>query len=170
MVETWTLVGMMGAGKTSIGRKLADISGRTFVDTDILIQNRLGRTIEKIFEFYGEAAFRDHESKIISEQQASEIVLSTGGGAILRPENWAHLQSIGLTIYLKASPETLIERLRESKKKRPLLNHSDWEDRVRSILASREHLYEQANVVINLDTVPLEDASSVILSELRVQR
>jgi shikimate kinase len=165
-METWTLIGMMGAGKTSIGRKLAAATERQFVDTDTLLQNKLGRTIEKIFEFYGEQAFRDHETRTILEIEPSPIVLSTGGGAVIRPENWNHLQSIGPTVYLKASADTLIERLRESKKKRPLLNFDDWEDRVRSILAARESIYQQASIIINLDSLPIEDASEEVLKAL----
>jgi shikimate kinase len=168
-MKAWVLVGMMGAGKTSIGRKLSVATGREFVDTDILIQNRLGRSIEKIFEYYGEQAFRDHETRAILELAEGSYIVSTGGGAVMRHENWDHLQKIGQTIYLKASPETLIERLKESKKKRPLLDRPDWESRIYELLAEREATYRQADIVVHLDTIEFENACEAVLEALQSQ-
>jgi shikimate kinase len=169
MDNSWVLVGMMGAGKTSVGRLLATLSNREFLDTDQLIQRRLGRTIEKIFEFYGEAAFREHEKSIVSQLLPGLNVISTGGGAVVRDENWSQLKSLGTTIYLRCSAESLIERLTESKKKRPLLETDDWQERLRSILSSRESRYLESDLVFNLDGIALEEAPQILYNELKAR-
>ncbi len=162
----WILVGMMGAGKSSVGRKLAELTGRPFVDTDHLIQERFLRPVSQIFRVYGEDAFRDHETSILAGLTDEPIVLSTGGGIVGREENWTHMRRIGCTIYLKSSPETLIGRLAESKKRRPLLETEDWQDTVREILSRREPLYDRADVHISLDEIAIEDAAHAILERL----
>lgn len=159
MSESWVLIGMMGAGKSSVGRRLADLSGREFIDTDQLLQNRLGRSISQIFSIYGEETFRDHESSVLKALNPGPTVVSTGGGIVLREENWEELNRLGQIIYLKASPETLINRLESSKKKRPLLSSDDWQDRLKTILDSRQHLYSKASVVVDLDEVEIEQAA-----------
>src|SRR5580658_4293007 len=126
MNRCWILVGMMGAGKSSIGRLLAESTGRSFVDTDLILQQRLGRPISQIFQIYGEEAFRDHETSVLKGLEPSMSVISTGGGIVLRDENWAEFNRLGQTIFLDASIETLIGRLAVSKKKRPLLQVEDW--------------------------------------------
>ena len=136
MMRAWTLIGMMGAGKTTIGRMLAELSGREFVDTDVLIQNRLGKTIPKIFEFYGEPTFREHES------------------------------SIGELIYLQSSPEVVKERLRNSKRKRPLLLTENWEDTFDALFENRKTIYEKASVVVNLDEIDVADAALKVYNTL----
>lgn len=162
----WILVGMMGAGKSSVGRKLAELSGRVFVDTDFLIQERFLRPVAQIFRVYGEDAFRDHETSVLAGLEAEPIVLSTGGGIVGREENWMHMRRIGCTIYLKSSAETLIHRLSESKKRRPLLETDDWQMSVREILSRREPLYNQAEIHISLDEIAIEDAAHAILERL----
>lgn len=163
----WILVGMMGAGKSSVGRKLAELSDRPFVDTDFLIQERFLRPVAQIFRVYGEDAFRDHETSVLASLTDAPIVLSTGGGIVGREENWAHMRRIGRTIYLKSSPETLIGRLAESKKRRPLLETEDWQESVRQILARREPLYDRAEIHISLDEIAIEDAAQAILALLK---
>ena len=150
---------MMGAGKSSIGRALADQYDRLFVDTDQLIQQRLGRSIAQIFQLYGEEAFRAHETSVLKSLSPGASVLSTGGGIVTIEENWPVLRSLGPTIYLKASPETLIARLEQSKKKRPLLNVEDWESQLRSLLSRRETLYEQADITVEVDVDDLADGA-----------
>lgn len=142
---------MMGAGKTTTGTLLAEAANRRFVDTDKLIEFRLGRPIPKIFELYGEPTFRDHETSIIRGLEPGADVVSTGGGAVLREQNWEHFRKIGTTIYLRATTEELIERLAVSKRKRPLLETEDWQGRLKAILESRKPLYEQADVVVDVD-------------------
>jgi shikimate kinase len=150
-MEAWILVGMMGAGKSTIGSLLAERTGREFVDTDKLIEMRLGRPIAQFFQHYGEDAFRDHETSIIRSLTAESIVVATGGGAILREENVSHLRSIGKLIYLRSEPSELIRRLKVSKRKRPLLSTDDWESKLIGILESRQDLYLQADYIVNVD-------------------
>lgn len=157
-MNSWILVGMMGAGKTTLGRALAERSGRTFKDTDQMLQLRLGRAIAQIFQVYGEPTFRDHESNVLKGLESGPFVVSTGGGIVLRPENWVEMRRLGLIIYLRAAPEILIERLEKSKKKRPLLDTEDWETRLKELLEEREPLYQQADVVIELNDVELDNA------------
>jgi len=157
---------MMGAGKSSIGRALADEYDRQFVDTDQLIQQRLGRSIAQIFQLYGEEAFRAHETSVLKSLSPGSSVLSTGGGIVTISENWPVLRSLGPTIYLKASPETLIARLEQSKKKRPLLNVEDWEAQLRSLLSRREQLYEQADITVEVDADDLVDGALRVHSAL----
>lgn len=150
---------MMGAGKSSIGRALADLTGREFVDTDTLLQNRLGRPIPQIFKIYGEDTFREHESSILRNIEPGPIVLATGGGIVLRPENWETMRQIGITVFLDAAPQTIKERLQRSKKKRPLLDAEDWEDRIDAILEKRMPLYRQADVIVPVDDVDLDEGA-----------
>src|SRR5690349_9612051 len=111
MERCWILVGMMGAGKSSVGRALAEASGRPFLDTDLMLQNRLGRPITQIFQVYGEETFRDHETSILRSLEPHPAIVSTGGGIVIREANWSEMKRLGLVIYLKARPETLISRL-----------------------------------------------------------
>lgn len=150
MDGAWILLGMMGVGKSAVGRELASLTGRQFVDTDFLIEHKLGRKIESIFARYGEEAFRGHENAVLKSLQRESIILSTGGGAILRQDNWDEFRRLGTTIYLQASPEVLIDHLTTSKKRRPLLQVENWEDRVISILASRVETYAKADIKIDV--------------------
>jgi len=153
---------MMGAGKSSVGRALSELGGREFWDTDLMLQNRLGRPISQIFQVYGEDAFRDHETSILRSLEPGDAVISTGGGIVLRDANWEEMRRLGTTIYLEASPETLIARLESSKKKRPLLQVEEWPERLRELLGKREPLYKQADVTVlldGLDVVPPLSAS-----------
>jgi shikimate kinase len=169
-MKTWVLIGMMGAGKTTVGRQLAILSGREFVDTDTMIQNRLGKSISKIFEFYGEETFRDHESSIVKSLSAGPFVVSTGGGVVLRQENIDYLKSIGTLIYLHASAETLKERLKVSKRKRPLLSTENWEETLENLITSRQKQYRQADIIIELDHYTIEQATESLFEALKVTK
>lgn len=164
----WILVGMMGAGKSSVGRKIAERTGRTFVDTDLIIQDRFVRPIPQIFRIYGEDAFRDHETSVLRGLAPDAIVVSTGGGIVAREENWSEMRRIGTVIYLDCSCETIIRRLEESKKRRPLLETDDWRETVRAILESRVELYRRADLHVPLDGVPIEDAADAVLARLEL--
>lgn len=141
---------MMGAGKSAVGRELASRTGREFLDTDHLLQQRLGRPIGQLFQIYGEAAFRDHENALLRGLEPSFSVLSTGGGIVVREANWDELHRLGPILYLRATPEDLIERLGASKKRRPLLEVDGWEERLRRLLLAREPLYRRADAIIEL--------------------
>lgn len=161
--RAWILVGMMGSGKSTVGRILAAKSGRAFQDTDQLIVQRLGRPIHQLFSIYGQDAFRDHETAILKSIEPSASVLATGGGIVLRPANWVEMARIGLVIHLDASIDLLIERLEKSAKRRPLLEVENWEQRVRDLFAERRSLYLQADLSVPIEDEDLEAAADKVL-------
>ena len=166
MEKCWILIGMMGAGKSSVGRAIAELSGRQFIDTDILLQQRLGRPIPQVFQIYGEDAFRDHETSILRSLEPGLSVLSTGGGIVIREDNWTEMKRLGTPIYLRALPETLMSRLEASKKRRPLLEVEDWPIRMKELLSKREDQYLRAEVVVDMDGENVESAARKVLARL----
>ena len=146
------LVGPMGSGKTTIGRLLAQYLHLDFLDSDQEIEARTGADIPWIFDVEGEAGFRDREQRIIDElTQLDNIVLATGGGAILREANRAALAARGEVIYLVASLEQQLARTARDRN-RPLLQVSDPESRLRDLMAERDPLYRAiADQVIETD-------------------
>ena len=135
------LVGPMGVGKTTIGRRLATVLDKKFVDSDREIEKRTGVDIPLIFELEGEDGFRRRESRIIDElTRRSGIVLATGGGAVLDPENRRHFRERGFIIYLYASIDHLLQRTARDKK-RPLLQTPNPRARLQQIMLQREPLY-----------------------------
>lgn len=155
------LVGMMGAGKTTIGKALARTLGRDFLDLDHEIVGRCGVSIPVIFDIEGEEGFRKRETLVLDEVARLEgIVLATGGGAVLREENRAVLKQYGLVIYLKASADELYRRVAKDKN-RPLLATPNPKARIVELLAQREVLYES---VANLT---IETGSGSIVSVVR---
>jgi len=146
------LVGPMGAGKTTVGRHLATALHLHFVDADQEIQRRTGVDIPTIFEFEGEAGFRERERAVIDELTGREgVVVATGGGAVLHPDNRRHLTARGLVVYLSCSPEQQYERtLRD--RSRPLLQSEDPLARLRDLADTRDPLYrEVADLVISTE-------------------
>lgn len=144
------LVGMPGAGKTTVGRQLARRLQRSFVDADHEIEARTGVRIPLIFDIEGEQGFRDRESKVIAElADQANLVVATGGGAVLRPENRAVLKQSGTVVYIRAAPNLLFERTRLDPN-RPLLQVADPLKKLEELFAQRDPLYrEVADVVIN---------------------
>ena len=137
------LVGLPGAGKSTLGRQLARRLHKRFVDADAELESRLGVSIPTIFEIEGEAGFRDREEVTIAELTVLEgIVLSTGGGAVLRPANRERLKQNGTVIYLHAEPSTLWARIRHSRN-RPLLQTQDPLGRLAELYAQRDALYRE---------------------------
>lgn len=137
------LVGMMGAGKTTIGRQLARRLHRRFVDADHEIAARTGVAIPVIFEIEGEPGFRRRESQVIHElARETGLVLATGGGAVLDPDNRRCLARSGLVVYLDVPPEVLYERTRHDKG-RPLLQVPDPLGKIRELHAQRDPLYRE---------------------------
>jgi len=150
---------MMGVGKSAVGRELAARTGREFLDTDQMLQNRLGRPIAQLFQVYGEVAFRDHENSLLRSLEPGPSILSTGGGIVIRPENWGELRRLGIVLYLKAGAEEIIQRLTMSKKRRPLLEVEDWRERLRLLLEEREPFYRQADLVVELGGEGIDEAA-----------
>lgn len=145
------LVGLMGAGKTTIGRLLSRRLGWEFLDSDHEVEARTGVSIPTIFEIEGEEGFRRRESATIQElSDLPRIVLATGGGAVLSPENRQCIRRMGLVVYLEAPPECLIERLRHDRS-RPLLRVPDPLAKLRELYVLRDPLYrEVAGLVVNV--------------------
>ena len=143
------LVGMMGAGKTSIGRLLSKRSRRRFYDSDHVIEERTGVTIPTIFDLEGEQSFRDREEAVIAElARLSNIVLATGGGAILRENNRQVLCSSGIIVYLRGSVEDLWRRTRKDKN-RPLLLTDNPRQKLAEIYSVRDPIYSSvADIII----------------------
>lgn len=144
------LVGMPGAGKTSVGRQLARRMQRTFIDADHEIEARTGVGIPLIFDIEGEQGFRDRESKVIAElAHESDLVVATGGGAVVRAENRAALKQGGTVVYLHATPRLLFERTRRDPN-RPLLQVADPLRKIEELLVLRDPFYrEVADIVID---------------------
>lgn len=137
------LIGPMGAGKTAIGRQLARLLGLPFVDLDMALQERTGVDIGLIFELEGEAGFRRRESQLLDEITAGgPLVLATGGGAILDPQNRQRLRERGYVVYLEADVDAQLSRTRRSRH-RPLLQTPNRRQRLEEIFAAREPLYRE---------------------------
>jgi shikimate kinase len=146
------LVGMPGAGKSTLGRQLARRLNKHFVDADTELEQRLGVSIPTIFEIEGEAGFRDREEATLADlTQLVDVVLSTGGGAVLRAVNRVRLKENGTVVYLHADPAVLWERVRHSRN-RPLLQTGDPRHRLAALYGERDALYRQvADHVIESD-------------------
>jgi shikimate kinase len=144
------LVGLMGAGKTTVARQLARRLGKTFYDTDHEIERRTGVRVQVIFEIEGEPGFRAREAQVLENLAALEdVVLGTGGGVVLKPENRAVLRSRGFVIYLRANPRDLYHRTRHDKS-RPLLATDDPLARLEELHRTRDPLYrEVADLVVD---------------------
>jgi shikimate kinase len=141
-------VGLMGAGKTTIGKLLAKHLGKSFYDTDHEIEKRTGVKIPVIFELEGEAGFRKREAAIIHElSELQNIVMATGGGAIISDENRALLRQNGTVIYLRANVNELWHRTRNDKH-RPLLQNVDIRAKLEQLYAERNPLYTQTAQLI----------------------
>ncbi len=144
------LIGSMGAGKTTVGRKLATKLGREFIDCDTELENRTGVDIATIFDIEGEAGFRKRESALLGELlQLPETVIATGGGVVVAEENRIQIRRSGIVVYLETTVEQQLERLRMDKK-RPLLSGSDREEILTELYQQRDPIYrELADVVVS---------------------
>lgn len=146
----------MGAGKTTVGRLLAKNLGAVFYDTDQEIEKRTGVRVPVIFEMEGEGGFRKREIGMIDElSQMQKIVLATGGGAVIAPENREHLKSRGIVIYLRASVQDLYIRTRFDRN-RPLLQNTNAQAKLQELFAARDPLYrEVATYIVDTGNQPV---------------
>lgn len=149
------LIGPMGAGKSTIGRALAELLGKEFQDSDHEIEARTGASIPLIFEIEGEAGFRKRESAVLDElTRREDVVLATGGGAVLAEDNRRALRRRGIVVYLHAPIDTLLARTHRDSQ-RPLLQTADRRHTLEEMLRVREPLYRQtADVVVETSHRP----------------
>ncbi len=167
---TVILIGMMGAGKTAVGRRAAEVLGLRFFDTDAMIEEKFGLSIPEIFEYEGEAGFREKEKVVIeSLPDDEECVVSTGGGAFMFDENKEKFKAMGKTFYLRASLDTLMKRLENEQSQRPLLK-DDMLQKLRKLLSEREAVYMQADYVIDVDEVSEMEIVQTIISIMESER
>ena len=161
------LIGPMGAGKSTIGRRLARRLGFAFVDLDTALETRTGVDIPRIFDIEGEVGFRRREAELLDElSQQPQTVLATGGGAVLDPASRNHLAARGLVIYLRARVETQYARTRDSS--RPLLQATDPQQRLRDLLAARAPLYESlADLTVDTEDGNPDRLAATLAARLR---
>lgn len=158
------LVGLMGAGKSTIGRNLAKSLGKDFYDSDRVIEERTGVDIATIFEIEGEQGFRDREEQVIAELcEQNNIVLATGGGSVLREENRKSMSKRGHVVYLRTSAELLYSRIRHDKK-RPLMQTNNPLNTLKKLLDDREPYYLEVS-----DTVVMTGKQKVAVLVRRVE-
>jgi len=164
------LIGPMGAGKTTIGRQLAQQLRKTFVDVDHEIESRTGVSIPTIFDIEGEAGFRQRESQVLVDLASGhDLVMATGGGAVLREENRAALRDHGTVVYLRADLDILFERTRRDRN-RPLLQTADPRGKIAALLAEREPVYlELADVVVETGQRPPTSVARDVIARLKQQ-
>lgn len=157
------LVGFMGTGKTSVGRRLACQLGRPFLDMDAEIEEREGRKISDIFATDGEPAFRAIESALACEFGARRgLVVSTGGGIVLNSANLDALGATGILVCLQASPEAILDRV-VGRTDRPLLEQGDKAERIRSLLAERAPLYKAIPHQVQTEGKSIQDIAEEIM-------
>lgn len=157
------LLGMMGSGKTTVGGILAQSLGYRFVDTDVLIEKVAGQSVSDIFATSGEASFRELETQMLGELAAyTRTVVATGGGIVLKQKNWSYLH-YGLTVWLDAPVEVILERLVDDNT-RPLLAQGDPAQKLATLLQERTPLYAQADlrIPIKIDQTPEEITAEIM--------
>jgi shikimate kinase len=149
------LVGMMGVGKSSIGRRLAARLGIPFVDADTEIETAAGMSIADIFARHGEAYFRSGEARVIARLlDGGPQVLASGGGAVMHPDTRAAIKSKGISLWLNAEFDVLMRRINKRKNDRPMLQTADPAETLRQLLAEREPFYTLADLTVQSREVP----------------
>lgn len=162
------LVGMMGVGKSTVGRKLASTLGIDFIDADDAIAEAANMSITEIFDQFGEDYFRDGERRVIArllEDRGGECVIATGGGAFVQEETRSLILEQGIAIWLDTDMDTLVERVGRNDK-RPLLRDGDTREIVTRMKAEREPAYSQAPIHVRSDAGPHVEAVARILEKL----
>jgi len=161
------LVGMMGVGKSSVGRRLAGRLGIPFVDADTEIERAAGMSIADIFARHGEADFRSGEARVIARLlESGPQVLATGGGAVLNADTRALIKAKGVSIWLSADFDVLMRRINKRKNERPLLQTADPAATLRALLAERDPIYAQADIAVQSRDVAHEAIVADIVAAL----
>ena len=165
--ENIFLIGPMGVGKSTIGRQLANLLNKDFMDTDHEIEKRTGVDIPTIFDIEGEEGFRKREAAVLDEMTSgSNLVLATGGGAILLEDNRRALRR-GFVVYLSASLETLVERTRRDKS-RPLLQNTDRQKKIKELMTERDPIYRQeSDIIVETDGRSAKAVAKEIVDQLK---
>ncbi len=154
------LIGFMGTGKTAVGIRLASRLGREFVDTDKEIEKVVGMPVREIFQKYGQTRFRSEESLVIKQVSArTGMVIATGGGAVINPDNVSNLKANGVLVCLQADPQIILERVNRKRRTRPLLRKGTTVEDISEMLEQRREYYEQADILI--DTAGMEPEAVV---------
>ncbi|HEV2561160.1 MAG TPA: shikimate kinase [Rhizomicrobium sp.] len=167
--RTIALVGMMGAGKSSVGRRLAAKLDVEFRDADAEIETAAGCSINDIFDRFGEPAFRDGERKIIARLLALEPhVLATGGGAFVDPNTQARIKDVAVSVWIKVPLEVLLARV-QRRDTRPLLRNGEPREILEKLLAEREPFYAQADIIVESENGPHNAAVDKILAALEAR-
>jgi shikimate kinase len=160
------LVGMPGSGKSSVGRRLAQRLGLKFIDADAEIEKAADMAISEIFATYGEPHFRDREAKVIARiLEAGPLVVATGGGAFMHPDTRAKIRTHGISIWLKADFGVLLRRIKR-KDDRPLFKDGNYEDTLKRLLAEREPVFAEADIVVVSQESPHEVTVETIMAAL----
>ncbi len=162
------LVGPMGCGKTTVGRQLASKLNQNFFDTDHEIINKTGVSIDHIFDIEGEEGFRRRESEVLESLcDMNNIVIATGGGVVLLPQNRLVLKNAGVVVYLSSSVEQLLRRTAKSKTRPLLENSSDRQKTITEIVNARDKYYrEVATIVIDTTGKKLNEVIDIIMNDL----
>ena len=160
------LIGFMGSGKSTIGRKLAKLLEYSFVDTDSVIEDDQGCSVDEIFKYGGEECFRKMETRLLQKlKNVENSVIATGGGIVLREQNQRLLQEIGKRVYLNVPQEELQQRLKNDRN-RPLLKKKDSETVVQKMMKERVLLYEQAEYIVDAGQQSPQKIASEIINKL----
>lgn len=165
------LTGFMGCGKSTISGKLRELYGMETLEMDETIEEREGMKISKIFEIYGEAYFRDAETRLLTEmRERKNVVVSCGGGTVMRRENVSEMKKNGKIILLTAEPETVYERVKDSHN-RPLLENNKTVSYITELMEKRRPKYEAAaDLIVHTDDRDAEEICREILDKLQISR
>ena len=169
-IRNLALVGFMGVGKSTVGRILAEQLRFEFLDTDERIEREAGRSVRQIFAEHGEPVFRGMERRLVQSLAGrNHLIISTGGGLIVDPENLADLRQHAMVVCLWASPETIYERVRYQSH-RPLLQTPDPLAKIREMLAQRESAYRQADVLVGVERRTAREIAQHVVHQFNAMR
>lgn len=164
--QSVVLVGMMGAGKSTVGRRLARRLAIPFADADLEIEKAAGCSISDIFEFHGEASFREGERRVIKRiLEGPPMVISTGGGAFIDPETHKRIRAKALSIWLRADLDTVVKRVKRNSN-RPLLKEGDPRTILEKLMIERDPTYAEADVVVDSGATAVEKVVDAIVAAI----